>query len=112
MIKTIEFVEKEIESTQNWLEYLDFIKNDVDIENEVGFENFTNFYNENKEKLKTLQQIKTDLEAWEVVKWSISKEHLEDCQIRTMYGENPFMNVSKEEATKVRKALEVDDVKN
>lgn len=60
--------------------------------------------------IEELEQIKTDLEAWEVVKPSISKEHLEDCQIRTMYGENPFMNVSQEEANKVKKSIEAENV--
>lgn len=61
------------------------------------------------ELIQINEQIKSELEAWNIVKHSISKEHLEDYQIRTMYGENPFMNINGEEKLIVEKALEVED---
>ena len=111
MTKTIEFVEKATIVNQRRLEQY---KRDLEFyEKDGGFINYGAkiFHLKNDIKhieeivLPNLKQIKCELEAWEVVKPAISKEHLEDCQIRVMYGENQFMNVSEEEATKVKKSI-------
>lgn len=93
---SLEFIKKEIKKSKEFLDKAIRYNLPTCIKNE-------------KEKLQTLQQIKFELEAWEVVKSSISKEHLEDSQIRTMFGENPFMNITEEEKLIVKKALEVED---
>ena len=106
MTKTIEFVERKIKDKKDQLKRL---KNLKTISNKYELQINELLRKNTEEDIEYLQQIKCILEAWKVVKPSISEEHLEDCQIRTMYGENPFMNVLQEEATKVKKALEVEN---
>ncbi len=104
---SLEFIEKLIENEQSMIKtYEEFFKTDkTEFDKQI-----TNGYIQKHQKnIHHLQQIKTILEAWEVVKWSISKEHLEDSQIRTMFGENPFMNITEEEKLIVKKALEVEN---
>ena len=62
MSKTIEFVEKEIEYTKNKLGQLE-----IDLNFPFRKDVITHF----KENLQTLEQIKCELEAWEVVKTKI-----------------------------------------
>lgn len=64
MSKTIEFVEKEIENIEKLLELNDALclRNDDD-------------YNFWHNRLNMFQQIKTELEAWEVVKPNIVEEN-------------------------------------
>ena len=99
-MNSLKIINEEIEKLKTILELDDILRELSD--------NDYKFYND---KLQTLRQTKEELEAWEVVKPAISIEHLEDCQIRIMYGENHFMNVSKEKATKVKKTLVVKDDK-
>ena len=97
----LEWINEEIEHLKHILELDDVLCNLSDKD-----------YKSLKDILNHLQQIKAKLEAWEIVKCSISKEHLEDYQIRTMYGENPFMNLSKGDYEIIKKALEIEDEEN
>lgn len=73
-----------------------------------------NYYNNHidilKEKKEIFEQIKTDLEAWEVVKSSISlsknREDYKNCVYLNV------INYNDKEWLILKKALEVDDVKN
>jgi hypothetical protein len=65
MTKKIEFIEKEMEYTKKKLERLEI---------DLNFPFRKDVITHLKENLQTLEQIKSDLEAWDVVKGRLRKE--------------------------------------
>ena len=100
-MNSLEFINEEIEKLKTILELDDVLCELSD--------NDHKFYND---KLQTLQQIKNELEAWEVVKPNIKYEEAENNEgIYMQYF--LFLEVEewKPEAFKIKKALEVKNDK-
>jgi hypothetical protein len=100
MTKTIEFVEKEIEFLEKQIVKYEihlFAFPQVNVENRLE---------EMKEDLQILEQIKCELEAWEIVKSSINlSENREDYKNRAYLN---VINYSDKEWLILKKALEVE----
>ena len=93
MSKTIEFVEKEIEYTKRKLEQLEI---------DLNFPFRKDVITHLKEDLQTLEQIKCELEAWEVVKeYTDTSEDI----VNTEYY---FIKGIDDEFETLKKALEVE----
>lgn len=108
-MNSLEFIEELINNIETNIYITESVLKtyDEDSDDEEEINTLKNNLEYLKERLKYSKQIKTEIEAWGIVKHSISKEHLEDCQIRTMYGENPFMNINEEDKLIIKEALEV-----
>lgn len=108
----LEFINKEIERTKTSCDSFkidyEFFHRDSDKRD----------YEKLEEKLYYLQQIKTDLEAWEIVK--LKEVDLFDIICSTDYKQYKLENddllkqyfLNKKEYETIKKALEVDDAKN
>lgn len=109
----LEFIEILIEKTKKQIELHTMAVNSIHSVDFIDFhkENLK----ENKIKLQILEQIKTDLEAWEVVK--LKEVDLYDVIHTTNYKQYESENVdllkqyflTQQEYEKIKKALEVED---
>ena len=107
-MNSLEFIEKEIEdrkeNVKHWEKQLERYPND---------EVFTRGLNKSKEQLETLQQIKSALEAWEVVKHTIYKRKMgEESFIQVMggvYNEGQCWTSGINPYEIIKKALEVEE---
>lgn len=105
---SLEFIEKEIKNSKEFLDRAIRYNLPICIKNE-------------KEKLHNLQQIKSVLEAWEVVKnkgvdmfiFMLYYNNLEEYNnyIKSLEGECDYekLLLTQEEANSIKKALEVED---
>lgn len=103
----LEFIEKEIEKLEAFLEL-----------NDVLCELSDNDYKLYNDRLQKFKQIKTDLEAWVVVKKRLIRKkygvfHSKDCSVHN-YTRIYLKEIKEDENTEeyqiVKKALEVEDV--
>ena len=97
-MNNLEFIEKEIEKLKEFLELDDVLCLQTD-------EDYKFWY----DRLKMFQQIKTILEAWEVVKPKIKFEDLGEMQNGNMYRGYFDDCFDEGEYNKTEKALEVEN---
>ena len=116
-MNSLEFINRQIGNINEIIE-----QNKIKIEENVLFESLKEHYqsyNKELEQLKlTLQQIKAELEAWEVVKEDIDYQEIEYCSERAEYTyeykkwsfqlTEDYPNFE-EKSEKLKKALEVED---
>ena len=106
-MNSLKFIDKEIEWTESALSGIEDILNDK-VYCYFNKESVLDKLNETKKRLKKLQQIKTELEAWEICKndtviSSILKDFVDGKSIN-------YHRLPEEKRNKLKKALEVKNV--
>ena len=114
MTKTIEFVERKIKDKKDQLKRL---KNLKTISNKYELQINELLTKNTEEDIEYLQQIKCELEAWEVVKKRLIREkygvfHSKDCSVHN-YTRIYLKEIKEDENTEeyqiLKKALEIED---
>ena len=121
MSKTIEFIEKEIENIKELLETEEFIEKEIENIKELletdgalvlrNDDNYNFWYN----RLNMFQQIKAELEAWEVVKqYIVEEDNIIDRDIKVIKVKCQLYpkGESNGKYEKLKKALEVKEDDN
>ncbi len=101
MSKTIEFIEKEIKNTKELLGLDDALCLKTD-------DDYKFWYN----RLKMFQQIKAELEAWEIVKEKqVDIFYINVCKNAESYNKykTSIRRLTNDELDKIKKALEIEE---
>lgn len=107
MTKTIEFIDEKIKMINVSIE--SSVKIIKEFDGIVPVDSYKKLVEEHLKDLQTLEQIKCELEAWEVVKSSINlSENREDYKNRAYLN---VINYSDKEWLILKKALEVEEWK-
>lgn len=109
MNKTIEYINEEIEWIKHRLDVAKTrLKNAEERKDFVSIETYKKYIDEFKQKLKLFQQIKCELEAWEVVKKYCDYQDNDrfNCLVGAFYLIEPIKGL---DFVILKKALEVED---
>ena len=110
-MNNLEFIDKEIEATESAINVMQEMLNDK-VYCYFNKESVLDSLNKGKKRLQTLQQIKTVLEAWEVVKNTCVDIHdIINCSNLEVYNTSLYKEyqLTEKEYKVIKKALEVKD---